>query len=365
MAINKSPNGTYKVSYSKRHPVTRVPVSRQRKGINSRAEAKRIYADLVVLVNDILKKQVIPIWSVFLDEYIIHIDQLNELTKGTVYKRDKVLKKFTLKDWGHKCIDEITAQDIRDIIYLKMSEASEQHKKFVIKSIKAVMEYAVEKGFLDRNPTPKIKFKIKDKIKAVLNEKQILTLLRRAQELSFEWYPHYAVAVFTGMRSGELYALTWEQVDLENRQIRVDRAWALKDGVKSTKSGHDRITMIPEPLMPVLRELQLNNSGDPRLVLPRLKRWDQGGQSKILRSFLESIGLPSVKFHDLRASWATLLLSKGVAPSQVMAMGGWSDMKTMMGYMRKAGIDVSDATKCLDHLHIHHNHSCKVLSISP
>ena len=60
--------------------------------------------------------------------------------------------------------------------------------------------------------------------------------------------------------------------------------------------------------------------------------------------FLVGIGLPPVRFHDLRATWATLMLSKGVAPVKVMSMGGWKDMKTMMIYIRKAGIDIQGIT---------------------
>ena len=62
---------------------------------------------------------------------------------------------------------------------------------------------------LQNNPTPVIKFKINSKIKSVLTEPQILLLLRKAQEQNFDWYPHYSVALFTGLRNGELYALKW------------------------------------------------------------------------------------------------------------------------------------------------------------
>ena len=106
------------------------------------------------------------------------------------------------------------------------------------------------------------------------------------------------------------------------------------------------------PLMPVLAELKIKTFSTG-FVLPRICKWEQGEQARQLRLFLKSIGLPEVRFHDLRASWATLLLSRGVAPSKVMSMGGWSDMKTMMIYMRKAGIDIKGATSCLDDMQIH------------
>lgn len=63
--------------------------------------------------------------------------------------------------------------------------------------------------------------------------------------------------------------------------------------------------------------------------------------------FLIGLGLPVVRFHDLRASWATLMLGKGVEPAKVMIMGGWNDLKTMMVYMRKAGINIRGITDCL------------------
>lgn len=48
-----------------------------------------------------------------------------------------------------------------------------------------------------------------------------------------------------------------------------------------------------------------------------------------------------------------MLLSKGVPPSKVMAMGGWKDMDTMMIYMRKAGIDIKNSTSVLDTMQTH------------
>ena len=53
------------------------------------------------------------------------------------------------------------------------------------------------------------------------------------------------------------------------------------------------------------------------------------------------------------ASWATLLLSRGAPPPKVMAKGGWKNLETMMIYLRKSGIDLKDATQCIDHLDTH------------
>lgn len=136
-------------------------------------------------------------------------------------------------------------------------------------------------------------------------------------------------------------------MNFQTRQITVNRAWNSKDGFKSTKSGHERILPINDALMLVLKELKLAGEGG-EYVLPRSGKWNKGEQAREPRKFLALAGLPQIRFHDLRATWATMLLSKGTLPAQVMKMGGRRDMKAMMIYTRMVGIDVRGATDCLD-----------------
>lgn len=362
MGIKKnSETGLYAVSYAKRHPVTRISVDAKRKNIKSMAEARRIYAELVVQVNERIKRKSTPTWASLVNDYLKSLE-FTDITRTTRYNREKHLQYHTLAAWGEMFIDEIASEEIHRLLNDRLKDNTESYRKFFIKCVRGVFEYALERGLIDRNPTPKLKFKVNSKIKSVLNEEQILFLLRKAQEQDWPWYSHYSVALFTGLRNGELYALTWDKVNLEARQILVNRSWSQKDGFKSTKSGNDRIVEIPNTLLPLLRELKMQSASSD-FVLPRLIRWDRGEQAYDLRLFLRAIGLHEVRFHDLRASWATLLLNKGVAPSQVMAMGGWSDLATMMIYMRKAGIDIKNTTSVLDGLKTHGVDDAKVVAL--
>ena len=163
------------------------------------------------------------------------------------------------------------------------------------------------------------------------------------------------------MRNGEFYALTWDKVNLDERTILVDSSWNKKDGFKCTKSGNDRIVEIAFPLLTMLQELKLR-SADSHFVLPRINQWDEGYQAAALRMFLVGLGLPVIRFHDLRASWATIMLSKGIQPAKVMVMGGCNDLKTMMIYMRKAGIDIWGITDVLT-LHNPARETARIFSI--
>jgi integrase len=238
---------------------------------------------------------------------------------------------------------------INEVINEGMLGKSQSYKRNVLKFIKLTFQYAVDQGYLALNPTPRMKFKVGDKIKRVLTSNQAAKLLNSAK-FDSDWYPHWAMALYTGMRSGELYALTWDKVNFESRQIRVDCSWNSKDGFKSTKSGDERIVEIAPSLLQVLKELKLELGSSSTFVLPRMRAWDKGDQARELKKYLIGISVPPVRFHDLRATWATIMLSQGIPPIKVMKMGGWKDLKTMQIYMRMAGIDIQGVT---DNLCLH------------
>lgn len=347
MAIKENKQtGKWEASFSKRHPITRVPLTRRKKGLESRVAAVRAERELIATVERLLHQAVTPTWSVLLEQFLKACKEQG-FTMHTLHDYESALKAHTLDSWGTKLVDKITTQEIRDLIEAKVGLRSLSHQKNVLKFIRSVFTYGVEIGAIQRNPSPKMKFKIGEKVKRFLTEEQVRTFLAKARELNWEWYPHWATAIYTGMRNGELYALTWDKVNLDDRLIKIDTAWNLRDGFKSTKSGDERVVEIAPNLVTLFKELKLRN-GDSHFVLPRIDKWDTGDQARELALFLKGIEMPIVRFHDLRATWATILLSKGIEPIKVMKMGGWKDLKTMMIYVRTSGVDIRGSTNCLD-----------------
>jgi integrase len=340
----------YTVSYSARHPITRRPHSVRRTGIKTKAEAKRIYVQIVYELRSKLDKEICPLWGELVNEFIDYCSK-TDLTKATVSNRRLCLNAHT-KMWDDRKLSEITSGEIRDLVSIKLQDRSPSQRKNVLKYIRMCFEYGVERGYIGRNPAPKMKFRIGDKVKNVLTKPQVEKFLNKAREIDSEWYPIWFMALYTGMRNGELYALSWEKVNLDVRTITVDTAWHRYHGFKSTKSGDDRIIEIAPNLLKLLSELKIK-SFDSAFVLPRITSWDKGYQAHDLRMFLQGIGLPQIRFHDLRATWCTLMLQQGIEPIKVMKMGGWKNMATMERYVRQAGVDIKGITDKLDL----HNHS--------
>ena len=355
--LDKKTN-TWVVWYVRRHPETKKPYSMKRKGIKTKAQAKKAERKLIALVERKFHEVVSPNWATVLEEFSDSQRQAGLMEK-TVENYSYCLQAYTMPEWENRPVDKITGDEIRQLILEKLARKSGTHKKSVLRFIRSALNLALEKGYINRNPAPTMHFRMGDKIRKVLTEDQVKTFLEKAKLFNSEWYPIWAAAVYTGMRNGELYALTWDKVNLKNRQILVNCAWNNKDGFKSTKSGDDRIVEIAPPLLTMFQQLKLESTEPSGFVLPRIYRWDQGDQARQLRMFLMGIGIPPVRFHDLRATWATLLLSKGAEPIKVMKVGGWQNIKTMMIYIRKAGIDIRGVTDCL----LLHNPSIKTAKV--
>lgn len=257
-----------------------------------------------------------------------------------------VLKHYT-SEWNRYPIDQID----RAMAWRKLEEVertiSIRRRQILRAAIDNVFSYATLSGKVKVLSSPcegyRSNKREEEKIPEILTLQEIKTLLRYAKEIDHPWYPVWTLALFTGMRSGELHALKWDAVDFENRMIMVHRNWTNKTGLGPTKGRYWRSVPMSDQLQSFLKELKIS-AGEREWVLPRFYQWDDGRQAEILRAFCIGAGIPSVKFHTLRACFGTQLIKDGVAPAVVMKVCGWKDLKTMQRYIRLSGIEVKGAT---------------------
>lgn len=276
---------------------------------------------------------------------------IRSLTKYAIDDYFQVLMNHT-KEWMNLPVLEIDRAKAWILLDKIDREISIARRKKVRTAIDAVFKWAMLSGRLKNlSSVPTEGFRStkteEEKMPEILNLAQIRTLLTYAQKVEHPWFPIWALALFTGMRSGELYALEWEQVDFDNKLIYVHRNWTSKGGFGPTKGRYWRAVPVEsEQVLTLLKELKLK-AKDGKFVLHHFQSWTDGGQAMILREFCQGSGLPSVKFHTLRACFATQLIRDSVAPAVVMKICGWKDLKTMQRYIRLAGIEVKGATQGL------------------
>ncbi len=259
---------------------------------------------------------------------------------STVHNYQTQIGKWVLPHWKDIELKNIVRSHVHDMIFVKCAEIkTENNRKTVLKLIKRIFESAVNEGVIDRNPCLGIQVKAPETEQKVLTTTEVETFLREAKITNHRFYPIWAMALLTGMRSGEMFALRWSDIDMDSKIIHISRQWTSRNGFGPTKTQRSRIVPISDEILLLLKELKLTR-GSEESVLPRFREWRNGEQARVTRDFCKLIGVTPVKFHDLRATYITNLLARGETLARVMSMVGHHQLKTTNGYLRKAGVDV-------------------------
>lgn len=271
-----------------------------------------------------------------------------ELQLNTIFDTVACLRKFT-SDWAKKGCHEIKVGEVRRVLSQMEEEGYSKSRLKALKSgINVVFRWGIDEGIIRSvNHSPAVGIEIgrirDEKPPLILSLTEIHKLLEAAKSMNHEWYFVWAMALNTGMRSGELYALEWNDIDWENKLITVSKSYnGRMKVIKSTKAGYWRKVPFNAETEGLLKTLRTSTDGTN--VLPRLNKWKRGEAARVLREFCDGIGISSVSFHALRACFATHLLNSGVTSPIVKKICGWTDEKVMTRYIRLAGIDVAGAT---------------------
>lgn len=317
------------------------------------AEEKRLYKELTQLLLQKCVKgrswdSVLGRWELAMREDGNHFPYSGTTIKDYV----SCLMRWT-SAWLKKPANDLTKADGREMLTAMEREGkSRNYRKNVKYMVNVIFKWGIEERLITGVHTSpvdglKLSHDMQEKIPDILTIEEIRRLLQEARNLNHEWYPIWATALLTGMRSGEMHALLWSDVDLTNRKITVSKSYNNRlNVVKSTKAGYWRTVPISDELFTLLMQLK-ETAGNNAHVLPRFWEWTKGQQAEILRKFCIGIGIRSVCFHALRACFATQLLAHDIAPARVMKICGWRDLKTMQRYVRLAGIDEKGATQVL------------------
>jgi len=201
--------------------------------------------------------------------------------------------------------------------------------KSVIAPLRAMYFDAMAEGEPVGNPAVKLKKYLpaavdtkKNAGAKPLDGEELAHLLNVVKEKMPDGYPILLTAARTGMRLGELRALKWANVDLHSRLIVVNAAMS-RNVMSTTKSGKSREVHMSAHLTDTLRALQLQRrkeslanglSDIPEFVF-LTHAGTQLDESNFRKNFfwraLRLAGLRQVRFHDLRHTFASLLIEQG------------------------------------------------------
>lgn len=193
------------------------------------------------------------------------------------------------------------------------------------------LDRAVRERLILRNPTEDcIIPKLEKKEMKILRPEDIKAYLAAAERRGI--LPMFYLELVSGVRKGELVALLWDDLDIEQRTISVSKQALSRPGgeivVNRPKTENSiRAISIPQEAVDLLVEEHQKHPDNP-YMFPSPKTGEMYYPDSVVnlhKKLLQDAGLGHIRFHDLRHTFATMALQNGVDVKTVSAMLGHYD----------------------------------------
>ena len=229
----------------------------------------------------------------------------------------------------------IDAKMVQDYVSEKMQKGlSPRTINKTVTILKLMLKHAVIWGYLKDNPALYV-----ERPREAKEEREFLTPseIRRLLEASpNEYKPLYAIAALAGLRQGEILALRWSDIDLEQRVIFVRRSWHDKHGFAEPKSKNSRRAVDVSPQLAVILEQykqEAPRQPDDLLFAGEVEGKPLSRQNLVQKHFygtLKDAGVKRVEFHALRHSYATLMIASDANIKFLQHQMGHSSIRVTM-----------------------------------
>lgn len=264
---------------------------------------------------------------------------ISENQYGRIIKTIEVIESSAI---SHKKIDELSSEEIQGYFNTLKHYSNSYIKKF-FEQYNQAFKYATDKGYIYINPMCQVikpKSNKEDKIVRALTieeQQKFIELLLSIPEL---YRNAFFIQMFMGLRIGETLALTNNDINLKENNIRVNKTLTTdRNGKvimgKSTKTyAGNRVVPIPKFLKPFMIEqmkIAENNRDNMLFLSPNEQYIDSRNVNRKLKKLLkENLGITDISTHSLRHTYITRCIEAGMSAVAVQKLAGHNDVSTTL-----------------------------------
>lgn len=262
--------------------------------------------------------------------------------------KEMIFRLHLVPFFGDRDLREIDQELIEKFIALKLKQGlSPKTINNRLGVLRTMLNIAIKWGYLEKNPVNDVKT-----LKTPPDEFDYFTpeesdkFLEAAIQKHRIWHPFFLLLFRTGLRLGEALELRWKDIDLKRKMISVRRNFH-RGHVGTPKSGKGRDI----PMTPALTEALKARKGKKGDLLFVTRNDRHIGRTTILRNFhkiCDTAELRHIKIHEIRHSFASQLVVKGVHLQVVQQLLGHSDIRMTMRYSHLSPQQHHDAVAMLE-----------------
>jgi len=295
--------------------------------VDARKKAKQLKAEIELGANPRgeakTQKEVLTFDTFFVDHYLPYVKP-----RKRSWRRDDELYTLRIKAvFGNRRLNQITRQQIQtfhtQLLGMDLAPATCDHH---IKLLKHALNLAIDWGLLnEKNPAARVPlFNRDNKVEHYVDATELERLMQVLR--TDENRPVCQIAMFllsTGARLNEALSATWTQIDKENRVWRISAI--------NSKSKRMRSVPLNDSALDVLAQLDTDGKFDHVFINKETKK-PYTTIAKVWERLRGAAGLPHLRLHDLRHSYASFLVNSGRTLYEVQQILGHSDSKVTERY---------------------------------
>ncbi len=301
------------------------------------------------LINDYISQQKDNSFNIAIYGQKVLNEEANFLKENTLIRYENIFNKYIKPTIGNINIKDVTAKDAKDLFITHFINCSPANKALVLTILRKIFNHALLYEIITSNPFLLIKnnkkniissrnkpltydemFKLLHFISNQALDSQHIDSQHKDSKKQKQFLLFIAIALLTGARTGEIFALHYEDINLHNKKILINKSLS-NNKISTTKTGNNRYVTISPLLLEFFKKFDSEFSLKSGLIFT----YSNYQFKKLFLESLKACDISQTTLYSTRHTFASYMIEKTGNYQVVANMLGHKDASiTFKSYVK-------------------------------